>query len=31
MELIPGTRSVLAPATLIGLPEFHGAVLRYGP
>jgi hypothetical protein len=31
MELIPGTRSILAPATLQGFPAFNGAVLKYGP
>ena len=31
MELIPGTRSILAPLTLQGSPRFNGAVLKYGP
>jgi hypothetical protein len=31
MQLIPGTRSVLANATLLGSPAFEGAILRYGP
>jgi hypothetical protein len=30
MELIPGTRSVLAPAILLG-SGLHAAVLKYGP
>jgi hypothetical protein len=30
MELIPGTRSVLAGATLYGT-GFHAAILKYGP
>jgi hypothetical protein len=31
LKLIPGTRSVLAPATLEGSPAFNAAVLKYGP
>jgi hypothetical protein len=31
MQLIPGTRSVLANTTLIGSPAFEGAILKYGP
>ena len=31
MQLIPGTRSVLANATLFGSPAIEGAILKYGP
>jgi hypothetical protein len=31
MQLIPGTRSVLANATLISSRAFEGAILKYGP
>ena len=31
MQLIPGTRSVLASATLLGSRAIEGAILRYGP
>lgn len=31
MQLIPGTRSVLANATLISSHGFEGAILKYGP
>ena len=31
MQLIPGTRSVLATVTLESTHEFEGAVLKYGP
>jgi hypothetical protein len=31
MQLIPGTRSVLANATLVGAPAIEGAILKYGP
>jgi hypothetical protein len=31
MQLIPGTRSILANATLFGSAAFEGAILKYGP
>jgi hypothetical protein len=31
MQLIPGTRTVLANATLLGSAAIEGAILRYGP
>jgi hypothetical protein len=31
MELIPGTRSVLASATMFGSASIEGGILKYGP